>query len=128
MVMKLCTVIELGDTWRKLKCKFCDSHCFHDNHLIKLTKQCLTENTKNKMVSFLLQHGNKPTSCFPLFKFWITVSAERFKKKPCRFNWEHSKGLILKQTCQVSLKYTKPKGLGDDLSITSFMGFSKFCF
>ena len=41
MVMKLCTVIKLENTWPKLKLKFCNGHRFHGNRSMKLTKKCL---------------------------------------------------------------------------------------
>ena len=41
MVMKPCTVKELGNIFRKLKSKFCNSHRFQGNRLRKLTKKCL---------------------------------------------------------------------------------------
>ena len=54
------------------------------------------------------------------------VSPERFKKSFADLFGSTIR--TTKQTYKVSLKYTKSKSLGGDLSITSFLDFSKFCF
>ena len=50
MVVKLCTVLEPGNTKPKLKWKFSNGHRFHGNRLIKLTKQCLNASFLDRLM------------------------------------------------------------------------------
>ena len=61
MVMKVCTVIELANTWPKLESKFSNGRRFHGNRLIKLTKKCgnasFPESLMNEMLLLMFQVG-----------------------------------------------------------------------
>ena len=92
--------------------------------MMKLTKPCLTGNTRNKLTTFYASTWEQGHFLFSTFQDLDNSISRNIQEKPCRFIWEHNK----EPTYQVSLKYTKLKGLGENLSITSFLRFSKLCF